>query len=326
MKALPPYSGSVHWKDYEIATPTFSLTPVEKPDMSPFLVHMTGKEEIAGILDGTGGGKKLGGDKGFLRASIPEQSSGNYTAKVVCFTESPTFALDFFRYRSFPRWKKDLRYGIGFSKKGLAESGVRPALYADNDLVKKIINAYEEFREDTSEKSKCSEILERLYPLCTPLLEGAEQEGFLWEREWRYPDATGLSFRHSDIRVICCPDRERNEVEALLGDCSSDVQFVRSWREFSDVTDYLSRQHVIWKNESDQLASTTSTDGITKRLKASLQQLSISLHSLEKYEINLQKAESELERVREEKASISAKIEKLKSKLKKHRKKQKTSE
>jgi len=34
------------WKDYEIDTPTIRLTPIEKPDMSSFLVRMTGKDKI----------------------------------------------------------------------------------------------------------------------------------------------------------------------------------------------------------------------------------------------------------------------------------------
>ncbi len=40
---LPPYSPYVTWREYQIATPTFRLSPLEKPDMSPYLVHMTGK-------------------------------------------------------------------------------------------------------------------------------------------------------------------------------------------------------------------------------------------------------------------------------------------
>ena len=102
---LPPPSSGAYWKNYEINTPTFQLTPIEKPDMSPFLVHMTGKEQIIHILRGQNAPEKLEDGYGFLKAAVPKQSTGGYTAEVVCFTDSPTFALDFFRYRSFQRWK-----------------------------------------------------------------------------------------------------------------------------------------------------------------------------------------------------------------------------
>ncbi len=103
---LPPPSSSVYWKSYEIATPTFQLTPVEKPDMSPFLVHMTGKNQIINILKGENASEELAEGYGFLRASVPEHSVRAYTAKVVCFTESPTFALDFFGSSGFKGIRK----------------------------------------------------------------------------------------------------------------------------------------------------------------------------------------------------------------------------
>lgn len=298
MESLPPYSTGVLWKDYEISTPTFSLTPVEKPDMSPFLIHMTGKDEIQSILDGSGSAEDLPTGKGFLKASIPEQSQGNYSAKVVCFTESPTFALDFFRYRSFPRWKKDLRFGVGFSKTKLTEAGARPALYADNDLVAKIIGLHEK-REHKAIEHEEEKILERLYPLCTPLLEQAKQEGFLWEREWRYVDEQGLVFNHCDIRVICCPDEERGGIKQTLGEQAARIQFVRSWKEFSDVTNYLARQQLIWDNEAQQQSPTTGIDDQIQAAERTIHRLNTTFHSLEEYETNLQRAESELERVRD---------------------------
>jgi len=56
---LPPYSQQVFWKDYEIDTPTFDLTPIEKPDMSPLLFHMTGRNAILSILQGEGAPDEL---------------------------------------------------------------------------------------------------------------------------------------------------------------------------------------------------------------------------------------------------------------------------
>lgn len=315
MESLPPYSTNVRWKDYEIATPTFSLTPVEKPDMSPFLIHMTGKAEIQSILEGNGADEALPDGKGFLKASIPEQSRGNYSAEVVCFTESPTFALDFFRYRSFPRWQRDFRFGIGFSKTKLTDAGARPALYADNDLVAKIVGLHERRKQEEGEDLEEAEILKRLYPLCTPLLEHAQQEGFLWEREWRYAGGNGLVFDHEDIRVICCPDEERVGIQQVLGRHAEKIQFVRSWKEFSDVTDYLARQQLVWDHEARQQAPTRTIDDEIALVERTVQHLSISFHSLEEYEANLQRAESELARVREEMETRKTQLEMEQAKL-----------
>jgi len=43
-------SEGIYWKEYQIDTPTFELSSIEKPDMSPFLIHITGKDEILSIL------------------------------------------------------------------------------------------------------------------------------------------------------------------------------------------------------------------------------------------------------------------------------------
>ncbi len=95
---LPPPESGIRWKDYEIDTPTFQLTPVEKPDMSPFLVHMTGKNQIISILQSNNAPNQIHDGHGYLKANVPEHASKGFDAPVVCFTESPTFALDFFRW------------------------------------------------------------------------------------------------------------------------------------------------------------------------------------------------------------------------------------
>jgi hypothetical protein len=122
--SLPPPGSGARWKDYEIDTPTFRLMPIEKPDMSPFLVHMTGKNQILSILKGDGAPLNILNGHGYLKANVPANGGAGYDAKVVCFTESPTFALDFFRYRSFPRWQADQRFGIGFDKSKMVVKGV----------------------------------------------------------------------------------------------------------------------------------------------------------------------------------------------------------
>jgi hypothetical protein len=200
---LPPSSDNVFWNNYKIDTPTFQLTPIEKPDMSPFLVHMTGKQQIISILQGENASEELEKGCGFLRSAVPEHSGSAYTAKVVCFTESPTFALDFFRYRSFPRWKADQRFGLGFDKTNLVGRKVRPVIYTESELTKQIIYLYEYIREkQISEDENLNDCLTKLlnatYPLLFPLLEDKSQQGYMWEREWRATDETGLIFSHDD--------------------------------------------------------------------------------------------------------------------------------
>lgn len=39
------------WEQYSITTKTFELRPFEKPDMSPYLIHMTNSESLFQILN-----------------------------------------------------------------------------------------------------------------------------------------------------------------------------------------------------------------------------------------------------------------------------------
>ncbi len=133
--SLPPpgKNGRGPWDEYRIDTPAFRLTSLEKPDMSPYLVHMTGHAAILGILNSGNVGQ------GKITATVPRQRKVQwYDSPVVCFTESPLFAIDAFRYIKFQRWQEDMRYGLGFSKEGLAKRGSRPVLYADSDLISRL--------------------------------------------------------------------------------------------------------------------------------------------------------------------------------------------
>jgi len=316
---LPPYSKNVFWKAYEIATPTFRLTPVEKPDMSPYLVHMTGKNEIAAILAGKGNDDAADAGQGFLRAGIPEQSHGNYHAKVVCFTESPTFAIDFFRYRVFRRWQNNVLYGIGFSKSHLVENGVLPSLYLSDADTKRIVALYDALKKRKKEKlfkagsvsEQLQEFFEGVYPLCTPLLELHPTQGFLWEREWRYPHEPGFTFDHGDVRVICCPDDERKQISKTLGNAAGNVTFVRTWSEFSDVTDYLKRQEKKWALSPREQARAKTI----KSAEALLRTKTIVLHTLEAYLTKLVRANDELMKANEVKAVIKRDITKLEKRI-----------
>lgn len=244
---LKPPSSGIRWTEFRIDTPTFKITSVEKPDMSPFLFHMTGGEALTSIL--TGAGMTLPENTGFLRSCIPE-SSGNYNAKVVCFTESPTFALDFFRYRSFARWSNDQRFGIGFDKSELVRCNVRPCVYADSQLTSDINKIKKHFdllpMADQQLSSLFKSFIDRIYPLTTPLLEEELFQGYMWEREWRHTDPKGLIFPYRAIKIICCPESEEQAIRKILGRYSTDIKFVRSWKEYNEVTSFL-------KNRSESL-------------------------------------------------------------------------
>lgn len=253
MKLQDPNSG-IRWKDYQISTPTFDLSSIEKPDFSPFLVHMTGKNQLLSILKGENAPDDVIVNKGqgFLKASIPVYDGSNeyYNANVVCFTESPLFALDFFRYRSFNRWKLDQQFGIGFSKTDLVvRRNVRPVIYLDSQSNRDLLNLCNNIIDDnikvTDNNGKIQDfklLAKKLKPLLFPLLEDKPSQGFMWEREWRCPNSDGMTFPLNAIKIICCPADEKEEISELLKDHSDNIQIVESWKEYDDVTSYLKRR------------------------------------------------------------------------------------
>jgi hypothetical protein len=240
------------WLAKKNDTPTFSLNPVEKPDMSPFLVHLTGKNSLMNILQGANSGN-VRANWGFLKSGVPNYSSAsNYHAPVVCFTESPIFALDFFRLRSFKRFMQDQQYGIGFSKsKLILNRGVRPVLYLDrktNSNLLKIIQLAENsdlsLTGDQAINKELSDTVRDLKPLLFPMFETNPAQGFMWEREWRYPSPKGLNFHYSEIEIICCPVEERQQIADQLGEFSKNIEIVENWREYDEVKSYLESRGV----------------------------------------------------------------------------------
>jgi len=235
------------WQKHRIWTPTFRLSPVEKPDMSPFLVHMTGKGSLAKILKGEGSPAQRNG-YGFLKSAVPETGgSGAFDAAVVCFTESPVFALDFFRFRSDKRWMEDQQYGIGFSKERLIlDHGVRPVVCLDSQTNSELLAlcnraeaGSQRLAEDETIHRITKSLLAKLKPLLFPMLETTSLQGFMWEREWRYPSPAGWQFPHSAIKLICCPKEEQAEVLSALGPLKPGVQVIESWKEYNELTAFL---------------------------------------------------------------------------------------
>lgn len=291
MSLLGPGHG-IKWKDYQISTPTFHLSSVEKPDFSPFLIHMTGRDQLLSILRGENAPEDVAVNPGhgFLRASIPayEGSAQHYNASVVCFTESPLFALDFFRYRSFARWSADQQFGIGFSKSELVvHRHVRPVVYLDSQtnrellgLCNGIINGNFQVVDQDAVVQNAIPLAAKLKPLLFPLLEDNPTQGFMWEREWRSPDPIGMTFPLSAIKVICCPANEREEIAELLAPHADNIQIVENWREYDDVTSYLKRRD---RHAEMPTSEKLKQIGDLTTLRDLKQQNDQTLHSLSAY-------------------------------------------
>lgn len=323
---LPPPS-RLSWSDwkrnYKVTTPTFQLTAVEKPDMSPFLVHMTGKDAIHSILNGKKATQPIPYGAGYLKANVPEYDQSVIQAPVVCFTESPTFALDFFRYRSFDRWKADQRYGIGFDKTIMAEVGVRPVVYVDESLRKNLIYLAKRLKENNgtfANEVRLNDVLidtlTSLLPIAFPLLEDRKEQGFIWEREWRHPNPEGFVFSHQAIKIICCPEREEPKIREILGDVADEIQFIRAWREYDDVTSYLTRQKPVWQAQAARYKKAATLQEAASRLRMLIRQQRTAYNSLESYSEYIEYLGREMRRATEEQNLLAREISELEKELK----------
>jgi hypothetical protein len=315
------------WSDnYKIDTPTFELSPIEKPDMSPFLIHMTGKNEIVSILEGQGTELEIAKGCGYLQANIPEYYQKKaFDAKVVCFSESPTFALDFFRYRSIERWKANQSFGIGFAKSEMVAIGARPVIYVEDNTLKHIINLFHRVRDDSLVISNDAEVnarvtffLSSVYPLLYPLLENHPSQGFMWEREWRYTNPDGLVFDHKTIRIICCPPDEEGEIRKALSPDLHDIAFIHTWQEYDDVTAYLVRQEREWginRQRFEESITGDKSDEAMNLMRNLIQQYTLAYNSLDSYEAFVSDVSQEIGPLKKQKEHLKGEISQLIAKL-----------
>lgn len=325
-----PTPDEINWSEwkqyYKIDTPTFELTPVEKPDISPFLVHMTGENAIFSILNGENAPDHIGAippNHGYFRASTPDYNDATIIEfPVVCFTETPTFAIDFFRYRKFSRWRDDQRFGLGFDKRTLVMAGVRPVLYVDREVRRHLIFLWQQLEKnggilasDSSINQRLVDLLQKVFPIAFPLLEDMPTQGFMWEREWRHPNPDGFIFSFDSIRIICCPENEEHRIRGVLGEVAGNIQFVRAWREYQDVTNFLRQREPVWQAQTTRVQATNSPEETASRLENLISQLKIALHSLESYQNYIEYLNAEMQQVADEKDRLSQEIGSLESQL-----------
>lgn len=307
------------WEKHSIPTKTFELRPFEKPDMSPHLIHMTHQESLFSILKSKS-----------LIATIPSQSMTDwYSEKVVCFTESPTFAIDFFRYKSYKRWCDDLRFGIGFSKLKLAKKGVRPALYVERtELIKhiaeiqKLISSNSETNNAQGDPNNCIDQLRNqlkgihyaLAPYITPLDYNSSQQGFLWEREWRFAREDFI-FELEDIQIICCPKNEILKIKEIVGEDGSHIKYIETWGEYDEVSQYLLdfQKNKIIEDKIDKL-QLDEIYSYEEQISQEVSKLKLYENQLEKMSEKIQKVKNTIELLETRQTELLAKIEEEKEK------------
>ncbi|MBD2567089.1 abortive infection system antitoxin AbiGi family protein [Anabaena lutea] len=255
-------------------TPTFKLTSIEKPDMSPYLFHMTTEESLQSILQD----QEVGENEGKLIAQTPRHCSDDkYNVPMVCFTDTPPFALDFFRYRwSNSKDRENLKYGIGFDKRAMVAKGVYPTFYANKQVQSQVFGLIKmlktfdsdnwttlecEYDQISQQLKKIHEdtllTLESIKKIMFPLLEDNKYEGYIWEREWRYtsPNNTDFIFSYEDIRIICCTDKDESNFKEIIGENfikNNPIQFMRTWEEYNEITDFLNKRTQDMNNDIDK--------------------------------------------------------------------------
>lgn len=176
------------------------LVYLERPDLSPFLVHLTkatdrntGFDNLLSILK-DGSLKGSTSSKGFIKGGIP----------AVCFMDVPLGALKYVLDKAntnpnFPRYGP---YGIVVSKAFAHKRGARPALYlSDKEVVDLKVPPSELWRvvrfEGVSTTSK----------------------GWLHEREWRAKQSFQLPSK--PLAVLVKSSREARKLEKAITESTS---------------------------------------------------------------------------------------------------------
>jgi len=193
-------------------------------------------------------------------------------------------------------------------------------MYTENELNKQIIYLYNYIqKKQISEDKDLNDCLKKLlgstYPLLFPLLEDQDRQGYMWEREWRATDENGFIFSHKDIRIICCPQEEEGNIQNILGSAASNIQFIRAWREYDDVTRFLERQQHTWREQAKSLSQVQKDDQKIQQIRDLIQQYQVAQNSLTSYQELIERLDHDKEKIKKEAQEIYRKINRLQTQL-----------
>ena len=202
-----------------------------RSDISPFLVHLTRRHNSDGLQERL---ELIVRDKSLVvgDTEVSDVRFGGNTIEMeaedrkrffgaVCFTETPLNEIHCLLEIAYRQVNLE-PYGLVFLKEQLQKRGVAPVLYLNNECGDQdpVVRALFGLIETDPEAA------EKLLPLVSVFGKklqppGARpQEGtldFIWEREWRFPAASGtLDFSETDVFIGLCPEDNISYFERLL--------------------------------------------------------------------------------------------------------------
>ncbi len=158
-------------------------------------------------------------------------------------------------------------------------------------------------------------LLESTYPLLFPLLEDEPRQGYMWEREWRATDENGFVFSNTNIRIICCPQEEEGVIRDILGSAASNIQFIRAWQEYDDVTRFLESQQQTWRKYGESLSQVKQDHQKIQQIRELIQQYQVANNSLTSYQEFIKRLDRDRERIERESHEITQQINSLQMQL-----------
>ena len=169
--------------------------------------------------------------------------------------------------------------------------------------------------KDEDLNNRLVSLIESTYPLLFPLLENEPRQGYMWEREWRATSENGFIFSHKDIRIICCPQEEEGSIRDILGNAASNIQFIRAWREYDDVTRFLERQQHTWRDHNENLSQVDKDDQKIQQIRELIQQYQVAQNSLISYQELIERFDRDREKIEREAQETAQKINSLQTQL-----------
>ena len=97
-----------------------------------------------------------------------------------------------------------------------------------------------------------------------------------------------------------------------MGDASNEIEFIRTWQQYDDVTNYLNQQLELWNTQLDNEADQEST---VRQLGKLIQQYRIRINSLTAYEETVNQLLSTLDNLQTRRSSIEQRVSELETEL-----------